>query len=856
MRKRSVHELATLAILLVSLGLATSAAVALERMPVRKTRLPNGLVLIVQEDHSLPLVAVVTVARAGHMAESRATNGTAALLATVMETQGSARTPAPAFLEQIEGEGSDFQVYLDQETLRLETSCMPANLEPNLRRQAELMLTPNLSTESLNRAREKLMARVARLVEYPLESGYLATMCDGLAFGDHPYGFPLADPDVVKRLSAREIEAFRGRHVTPDAMRVVVAGDCDPDRVLAVIQELYGKLPALGQRGPRPQAPAPVERPRERTESLDVRRPLLCVGFMGPSVFDEDFHAMLVIRALLAEGQASRLHKRLVVRERAASDLSSKFPIVPSTALVKFQFATDPELVEPALESLIAEIQRLRSVDVPTDELERAKTLLISILAQRVQRRLAQASHLGQFDLFDDTALFSEMLDRVTAVTATAVHRAARRWLDPSRYILAMIKPKGAVEAKAEKVWTGKLSNGLNVVIHRDPSSAVVGIALGGMVQQGPQEDIGVRCEALATLLEKGHTRESSSAQTQERLEAAGSRVKGFGDPDGVYLMTTATVHNLDQILATLRDVAFDPSFTEQELANVKQQLAREAESAGDSPEMMGLFKLFSNLFPSHPYGATLESCQAALKTLTLDELTRTHRRLFTTRTAYLSLAGNLTSTEIMPRLEAILGQLPPAAPPPDRDPPAVSPTGTQVETISHSRPGEVLCFGARLSSRARADFPQISVLFRVLFIGEKSLVTRALDQAGVLEDRIDATMHLRRSGAYMAAGYRVKPGTGAKAQQIVADVLGKLASTPVSSSDIENTRRVLQGFVVRAFEETQNQAQRMLSAVAILNQPDFYAALGSSYDKVTPEKVHAALGDLETIRYVIVKGK
>lgn len=855
MRKGFFDTLVSLVLGVQILWVLTTGALALDRAPARKMRLPNGLVLVVLEDHSFPLAAVVTMVRAGTIVETKATNGSAAFLAAVMESHGSAKSPGLPFRTAIEAEGSTFESISDEETIRLETSCTPATVELNLRRQAELLLSPNLSPDAVNSVREKLLARHARRTDSPEESGYLEELCTSLAYGDHPYGLPEMDTQVVRRLTPRDLEEFRSSHVSPDAMRVAVVGDCNPDKVLAIVQELYGKLGAAGQKGPRPSNPRVSDRPRERFVNLGVRRSAVQIGFLGPTVFDEDLYPMMVIQTLLAEGQTSRLERHLVHREHLARNIEYQAKYLPSTPMFSFAFTTEPGSVEPAIQKILSEIERLRSGHVPTAELERAKTLCSTLFSLKTQKRIQQATYLARFDLFDDVALFTEMSDRIAQVSATGIIRAARRWLDPSKYVLAVIEPKERKSGKSEHIWIGKLSNGLNVIIHRDPSTSVVGVALAARVPEGAPLDQIVRSRALAFLLEKGVTKGATGEKNLEKLESVGSRIVGKGAHDGISIRANASIHNLDQVLAVLQEVVFDPSFPEHDVASVRRTLKNQLMDEGDAPETNAFARLMSTLYPSHRYGITLEAQTAAVNKLTSRDLEEDHRKLFTPPNVTLALSGNLTSAEMVPRLESLFGQIPKAPAPVDKPTPLAPALAAEIETYSQGT-GDVLVMGVRMRPEARKEFPSVSVLFNILALGDDCLAVKKLEEAGILERRLSPMFSLRRTGALMVSQYLLKPGTAKRGQEILANVLRSIETGEISSAQIDATRNKIFGHFVRQFEDARIQVEHLVFAAVVLNEPDFYGQLEQAYSRVTPETVRAAVKHIEAVRYVLVTGK
>lgn len=228
---------------------------------------------------------------------------------------------------------------------------------------------------------------------------------------------------------------------------------------------------------------------------------------------------------------------------------------------------------------------------------------------------------------------------------------------------------------------------------------------------------------------------------------------------------------------------------------------------------------------------------------------------MFVPGNTLLALAGNLTMEELLPRLEAVFGLLPAATPPADKPDPLPLIDSPEVDTVSHAQ-GDVILFGARFPAEAQKEFAPLTVLFRALALGEGSLLSRRLSEAGLLEAPALNTFKFHRDAGMMACGFLVKPGKAAEAQKLVAKVLDEVRAGGVPAPAIEATRALLHAFFVQQFQNVQVQAAHTLAAVMVLGDQGFYSRVNEMYARVTPADVKAAARHLNAVRYVLVTKK
>ena len=248
---------------------------------------------------------------------------------------------------------------------------------------------------------------------------------------------------VVEALPLEDVAAHYRRFVAPPACLLVVCGECDPTAVLdhaaGLFADFAGDAPAYD--------PVPQELPLVGKRTGDLERSILqthvVIGWPTVGLRHPDSYVLKVIDRILGVGGASRLYQELRERQslvyfaftlRAEHEDAGHFSVYT---------ATSPLQVEHTVETILAEIVRLRSEPVTAAELEAAKTNYEGSLAVNFETNLSLAGIVGVETLLTGGfESFEEAARRVRAVTAEDILRVANQYLDPERYALATVGPK------------------------------------------------------------------------------------------------------------------------------------------------------------------------------------------------------------------------------------------------------------------------------------------------------------------------------------------------------------------------------------------------------------------------------
>ena len=441
-------------IALVTVIATPSLAVAQQRGPeVADFTLANGLELVVIPDHRAPVVTHMIWYKVGAADETPGKSGLAHFLEHLM-FKGTAKNPTGKFSQVVARIGGQENAFTSQDYTgyyqRVPSDQLKTVMEFEADRMTGLQLTDDVVLPERNVILEEQNQRIGNNPR-----ARLGEQIDAALYLNNPYGKPVIGwRHEMEELSRDDAIGFYRRFYAPNNAVVVIAGDVDPAKARALVEETYGKVPRHNNLPPRIRAQEPPPVAARSLTLADARAeiPTLQREYLVPSFATSkrgESMALEVLAHILGSGSNSRLYRGLVVDKQVAvaanawydaSTLDlSKFAIGgsprPGVTLTQLEAETDAIVVEVIAKGVTAE------------ELERAKTRLIADAVYALDNQASMARWYG-------TALTTgasvndvkNWPDRIRAVTAEQVQDAARQWLDKRRsdtgYLVKDVSPQ------------------------------------------------------------------------------------------------------------------------------------------------------------------------------------------------------------------------------------------------------------------------------------------------------------------------------------------------------------------------------------------------------------------------------
>ena len=420
-------------------------------VPFTDERLPNGLRLIIAEDHLAPVAAVNVWYNVGSKHEQPGKTGFAHLFEHVM-FQGSANVGKAEHIALIQAAGGSMNgtTWLDR-TNYFET--MPSHqLELALWLEADRMgtLLAALSQENLDNQRAVVKNEKRWSYDNRPYGSWSEKIQEYLYPEGHPYHHTtIGSMEDLDAASLEDVGQFFRTWYAPNNAVLSVVGDVDPAEVRRWVDHYFGAIPAnasFPQLGDLSLPPTIGGEIRE-TVTDNVPLPRIYWGFRSPAFGDPRLDALDLAGQILSGGKGSRLHRRLVRKERLAQDVSFfSMGFVGGASITAGWATVRPGVDRAGVEAAYwEELELLPREPVTADELQRAKALIESDELGALQRTEERADRLSMYaTLFDDPDMINRMLDRYLSVTAEQIQAVAADVLRPDNRVVLTYVPKVA----------------------------------------------------------------------------------------------------------------------------------------------------------------------------------------------------------------------------------------------------------------------------------------------------------------------------------------------------------------------------------------------------------------------------
>ena len=418
------------ALALVALLLLATPALAWAQTvePVRQTRLPNGLTVIVRENPVAPVVALSLQVRMGTRWETADTAGISNFVMAVM-VKGTSKRSGSDLAEAVAALGGKISATGETDYSEIRASALSRFWRELLALTAELALEPRLAPEEVDRERDWLLSRIQRRLDNAPARAFDELFA--LLFLPHPYGLPILGTRAsLPRIDHASVVARYRQFFRPDSMVLSISGQVNADEALAEVQRLFGGMVAGGSAA-EPSNPRPSQSARRRVIEQPAQQTQILVGSLAPPLDHPDYARVKVLSTILGGGMAGRLFAELRDKRALAYSATSFYEPVRETGALVLYLGTTPETAAQAEQALLAEVARIQREVVSDEELRRAKRFLLGRYAMDRRTNERQAWYLAFYDVERVGASYPGRYRlAVEGVTASDVQRAAKTYLD------------------------------------------------------------------------------------------------------------------------------------------------------------------------------------------------------------------------------------------------------------------------------------------------------------------------------------------------------------------------------------------------------------------------------------------
>jgi zinc protease len=655
---RSLMRVLCLAVVAVALVSGTAAGADY----IKRVLPENGLTVIVEENHSSPVVNLRCYVRAGSILEGQYLGaGISHFIEHVIGDETKTRS-----MEQMEKEveaiGGGYNAYTtkDHACYFIETS--RENFDKALELLADQMMNSTMPQEAVDTQQGVITREINMGYDEPgrrLYNLYGETM-----FRVHPTKYPtIGYVENFEKLTRDNVLDYYTRMYVPNNMVFVAVGDFDGEETYAKIHEAFKgyarkpiELPTL------PAEPPQLGR-RELREQRDLDMAYVIMGFHTVPISHPDLYPLDLLSFILTEGNSSKLYKKLVDELGLVYSVTSSSH-TPSYDAGNFSvsMAMDPANIDEAIRVVSEEIYGLKKEKVAGQELATAKKLKTAEFHFGRQDMESIASSLGTSELTTGTPDFDERYaERIQDVTADEIQDAVRKYFYDDNLSIAVLEPpkeaapeaaRAAATGEANEIARHVLANGLTVLIKENHTSPVVSIGsyslAGARIEDAAK---GGEANFVARMLPHG-TKKMSGEQINRELDSMGASFGCSANHTRIESDMTVLSEDFPRGLAILADMLQNPKFDPVEMEKERPLIQAQILARGDDWNTDAMDRMLAELFKTHPYGRCPVGTSETVAALTRDDLVAYHAAYVTPGNTVLTVFGDVDPTVTLTEIE------------------------------------------------------------------------------------------------------------------------------------------------------------------------------------------------------------
>ena len=630
---------------------------------VHRTVLPNGLTVLVQEDRSAPVVAIVTHVKAGYFDETDDQQGLSHALEH-MFFKGTKKRGVGDIAKETKASGGYLNAHTIYDTTSYYTVLPSSGFARGLDIQADAYANSVSDADELAKEMEVIIQEAKRKSDSP-SAVATETLYELLHDAHRIRRWRIGREPGLRSFTRDKMNAFYRNFYRPSNTILCISGDVDPADALRRVTDLYGNLEAAtAVRTPGPREPD-HEGFRYRELAGDIAQSELVLGWRTPGSLDPDTPALDVAAWILATGRASRLYRS--VREKKLASSVSAYDYTPTELGIFVVHAeTEPESTAEAAGVIWNQLHQLRVGTTEEHELTRVRRIFEARWARRFETAEGRANYLAGWEALGGWRMGEKYFEQFMSASADDVQRVTRKYLAEERAAALIYRPDsspvvaqdsadmqrllGAApperlasiprrtaaatpekkRAELEKEEAGvsvfRTPEGIPVLLRRKPGTpmASIGVYIVGGAVEEEELEAGLTLLTARTMLKGTTTR--TAAQIAEDAEMLGGTISASAGNDSFGWSFSVPNDRLPEALELLGDVIQRPTISEDSFETERTVALSNVAMLRDDMYRYPMRLASSVAFGGHPYGRPAMGTEESLRAISAEGAREWHR--------------------------------------------------------------------------------------------------------------------------------------------------------------------------------------------------------------------------------------
>ena len=864
---------------------APSAASGIPRLTFEKYTLPNGLDVILSQDHRIPMVAVNLWYHVGPANEEPGRTGFAHLFEHMM-FQSSKHVPEDAHFKLLEAAGaSDINGTTDYDrTNYFET--IPANqLELALWLESDRMgyLIDKVDQPSLSNQQDVVRNERRQSVENQPYGLAEETLVQTLFPPKHPYyGNVIGSHEDIQAAKLDDVRRFFRQYYAPNNASLAIVGDFEPAQAKALVQKYFGTLKRGSAVPPIKAATPKITSERRKTVTARVELPRVYMAWITSPILKPGDADADIAANILGGGRSSRLYKKLVYEKQIAQTVSATQQSLILGSVFQIEATARPGHTVDELEKAIdEELAAFRSKPAEASEIERSRNRIETSIIGGLEVLGGfggVADRLNSYNHYLGTPDYLEKdVQRYRAVTPASVQAFAKDQLaQTSRVVLHVTPgqpapvaqvatppaPQGAAASapetiNADEAWRNEppkpgpskplqlatpvsatLSNGLTLILSERRGLPIVAanLVLKTGSDANPLDKPGL-ANFVAAMLDEG-TATRNALQIADQVAQLGASLTTGSSMDATTASVRSLTKNFGPTLDILADVVLHPSFPAEEIERQRASRLAGLVQQRDNPAQVAALVLASALYGTkHPYGYAEVGTEASVKAVTRGDMDGFWKQNFVPNNAALVVAGDISLPELRALAEKSFGSWARGTP---AQPNLGAPSTTAARIVIVDKAGSpqtqvrVAGIGA---ARSSPDFRPMQVMNIALGGLFSSRINMNLREAHGYTYGASSGFSFRRAAGPFQVASGIRTDVTAPAVDEIFKELRGMVERPLTEDELTKAKDAMANSLPGAFESSANAVGNFSNVFIYDLGLDYYTKYAAQVNAVTRDQ-------------------
>jgi zinc protease len=405
--------------------------------------LKNGMIVLLMEDHELPLVSLSAYIKTGSRLEPQDKIGIASLTGTVLRTGGTTKQSGDELDEFLEGKAAMIETAIGGSAGTASMSCLKEDFPVVLEVFGDILRTPAFAPEKLKIAKNQMMASIARQNDDP--GGIVSREFKKLIYGNRsPYTWVPTYATILS-ITQKDVARWHETYFHPNRMILGLVGDFQKDEAIALLNTVFGdwtKGPEVKDSQAFIQEHTPVG--VFFVEKNDMTQAKIAMGHQGIRRDHPDYYSLVIVNQILSGSFGARLFSNIRSKQGLAYDVHGGVGLQwdhPGMAMLSM--STKTQTTGKGIDALISESRKMVSNPPTEDEVANAKASILNSFVFSVDSPSKVLGKYLTYEYYGYPSTWLKIFRRgIEQVTVSQVRAAAERHLRPQDFAILVVGPR------------------------------------------------------------------------------------------------------------------------------------------------------------------------------------------------------------------------------------------------------------------------------------------------------------------------------------------------------------------------------------------------------------------------------